>query len=83
MNERRYYSQEAKTQARRETVLLIAFALSVGVGIGSALALLFAPKSGDDLRDDLAHMMEKRVGGLEEQVKEVRNKLEERVSQRS
>lgn len=80
MNERRYYSQEAEMQAKREIALLTIFALAMGVSIGTVLALLFAPKKGEDIRDDIGKMIESQMGTVEKQIKDIREKVEERIS---
>lgn len=80
MAERTYYSEAAKQQARRERGLLIAIALSVGVGIGSVIALLFAPQEGDTTREDLTQGFDRRVKSMEKQVSELRSKLEDRIA---
>lgn len=56
-NDRVYYSHEAKTHAVREITRLMVFCLMVGLGIGAALALLFAPTSSKKVREDLTRMM--------------------------
>lgn len=54
MSNRKYYSIEAQNQARVERTLIAMCFLGVGLGIGTAIALLFAPQKGDELRDELA-----------------------------
>lgn len=80
MNERRYYSEEAKMEAQRERGLLVLLMLGLGLGVGAALALLFAPKAGEDIREDLSHVFDRRMGGLEKQVNDLRNRIEDRIS---
>jgi hypothetical protein len=58
MNERIYYSREAELRANREKIVTIILFLALGVGVGAALALLFAPKSGQQTRSDLAQAFE-------------------------
>jgi hypothetical protein len=52
-NNRMYYSREAAMRAERERLLLAALVAIVGVGFGMALAMLFAPQSGDKTRRGL------------------------------
>jgi gas vesicle protein len=80
MNERRYYSHEARLQAQREIALIILLTLLIGVGIGSLLALLFAPKEGEAIREDIGQEVDKRVGTIEKQVKGLRTRLEDYIS---
>ncbi len=56
-NDRVYYSHEAKIHAAGEMTRLMAFCLMVGLGIGAALALLFAPTSSKNVRKNLTKMM--------------------------
>jgi len=58
-NDRVYYSHDAETHAKREMAALTMFALTLGLGIGVMLALLFAPTSGKKARHDLAQSMGK------------------------
>lgn len=53
-NDRVYYSRDAETQAKRETVAFTVLALTLGLGIGALLALLLAPSSGKKVRHDIA-----------------------------
>lgn len=54
MTNRIYYSEEAKTYARRQNILFMMFALGVGLTIGAFLALLFAPAKGENTREEIA-----------------------------
>ena len=57
-SDRVYYSHEAEMHAvRNRTVLTLVF-LTFCLGIGAALALLFAPKSGRRVREDLTRTVE-------------------------
>lgn len=89
-NERVYYSRDAEVSAAREKTRLIALCLMMGMGIGSALALLFAPSSGKVIRHDLTksveaglqtgrETVEPMVKRLEAEVVELRKKVEERL----
>lgn len=90
MNDRTYYSHEAQLKVMRKTTALTVFFLALGLGIGSALALLFAPSAGAKTRHKLAQSMgdtlqtssdslEPMVKHLEEQFNELRKNVEERL----
>jgi gas vesicle protein len=68
---RNEYSREETSAATKLTYLL------VGGGIGAILALLFAPKSGEELRHDIAEASRK---GLEKG-KEAAHQLQERAGE--
>jgi len=53
MASRKYYSEEAKQRAQAERTFLALLFTGLGLSIGAALALLFAPMDGDKLRDEL------------------------------
>ena len=87
-NNRIYYSNNAKMHSIRKNSALIVLAL----GIGAAIALMFAPNSGEKTREDLAHGLEQGVNKghdmtdptlkrLEKEMAELRQKLEEKVDE--
>ena len=89
-NDRIYYSHDAETLAKREMTALTMLALTLGLGIGALLALLFAPSSGKKVRHNLAQsveaglndgreVVEPVVKRLEEEFAELRKKVEERL----
>lgn len=89
-NDRIYYSHDAEIHAMRDRSLLILVFLTVGLGIGAVLALLFAPSSGKTTRRDLAESVEgglntgretiePMVKRLEDQFNELRKNIEERL----
>ncbi|MDZ4765388.1 MAG: YtxH domain-containing protein [Chloroflexota bacterium] len=53
LNNRMYYSRDAEIRAERDRLMLAALVAIVGVGFGMALAMLFAPQSGDKTRRGL------------------------------
>ncbi len=65
------YEKEENTASTKLTYLLI------GGGIGAILALLFAPKSGQELREDIADVTRK---GLEKS-RETATHLQERAGE--
>ena len=90
-NDRVYYSHDAETQAKREMAAFTMLALTLGLGIGALLALLFAPTSGKKARHALARSMgedwengrdavDPLVKRLEEKFGELLKNAEERLS---
>jgi gas vesicle protein len=90
MNQRIYYSQEAEQRANREKTIAIVLFLALGVGIGALLALLFAPRSGGQIRQEIASTFEEgfdtgrdatttAVQRLEKSFAELSKKLEDRL----
>ncbi len=91
MNNRIYYSRDAEIQANRERAGAILLFMVLGLGIGAVLALLFAPKSGDKTRAELASTLEdsldtgrdattKAVSRLEKDFSDLRKRVEERLA---
>lgn len=87
-NNRTYYSNDAKMRATRNTSALLILAL----GVGAAIALMFAPNSGEKTREDLTHGLEQGVSKghdmaeptlkrLEKELAELRQKLEDKVDE--
>lgn len=58
MSSRIYYSQEAEVQAQRERVVLALIVAGMGITLGMVMALLFAPKTGDETRRELNERLE-------------------------
>lgn len=74
--DRIYYSQDAKDHAMRDRGVLIAAFLTFGLGVGAAVALLFAPNSGKKTRHDLAKNVNKGLTAGRENLDSVVSKLE-------
>jgi gas vesicle protein len=90
MNERIYYSREAEMQAQRARTVMAVAVMVVGMGVGTIMALLFAPKPGRDTREALAdsagHMYEnsrestgKMIESLRKDFDKFRSDVEERL----
>ncbi len=86
-----YYSRDAEMRVARERITLTLVCVFLGLGIGSILALLFAPAPGKQTRDELAHSLEHGVNSGRERVEpamsqiqreltDLRRKVEERLS---
>jgi gas vesicle protein len=54
MNDRIYYSREAEDLAAQQRTILALVVMLLGLGLGAIVALLFAPRKGDDVRKDIA-----------------------------
>lgn len=90
MNERIYYSREAEMQARRAQIVLALGVMIIGAGIGTVIAILFAPQSGKETRSTLAEGAEaaykdgretttKVVDNLRKEFDKFRHDVEERL----
>jgi gas vesicle protein len=53
----------------------------LGVGVGSLIGILFAPKPGEDTREYLSQSVQKKVRGLQERAEDVIKRGKEVVSQ--
>ena len=51
MNQRMYYSEAAKRRAMAERIAIALGSAILGAGIGTIMALLFAPSDGEDNRE--------------------------------
>jgi gas vesicle protein len=92
MNNRMYYSEEAKTYARRQKIFSMVVSLSLGLSLGALLALLFAPAKGENTRDELASTLSDGLSNgrdatqtvlaqLGEELSALRKSVEERIGQ--
>ena len=54
MNDRIYYSREAEHRVHQQRMILALFGMALGLSIGGVMALLFAPRSGEENRKALA-----------------------------
>jgi gas vesicle protein len=80
MSQRVYYSDEARRQVQRETAMIIAVVLALGVSIGTAIAMLFAPKRGEEVREDIAEVTDGAMKRLEKQFHTLREQVEDRLA---
>lgn len=93
MNDRIYYSRDAEMQAMRERALAVGIFMVLGLGVGAVLALMFAPKSGSQVRKELASGIDDRLDSgrettnktlhrLEKDFADLRKRVEDRLSDR-
>ena len=54
MNDRIYYSKEAEDLAAQQRTILALVVMLLGLGLGAVVALLFAPRKGDEVRKEIA-----------------------------
>jgi gas vesicle protein len=90
MSDRIYYSKEAEQYANTERLVLAVLVLITGLGIGTVLALLFAPQEGRETRKHIAdgaeHILDnsratgnKVVENVVDSVGKIRRTVEDRV----
>lgn len=70
MNDRIYYSREAEQMAAQQRTILALVVMLLGLGLGAVVALLFAPRKGEDIRNEIA----KEAGTIYENGRETTNK---------
>jgi gas vesicle protein len=58
MSDRVYYSREAEMRAQRERTMMAIVLLGFGLGVGAIMALLFAPRSGEEVRKEITDRIE-------------------------
>jgi gas vesicle protein len=76
MNDRIYYSRDAEIQAMRDRNVAMLAVLVIGVTIGTALALLFAPRSGEKTRAQISDALEQGFDEGRKQGNETIERLE-------
>jgi len=80
-SDRVYYSRDAEIHAKREMAAFTLFALTLGLGIGALLALLFAPWSGKKTRHELAKSMGEEWETGRDAVDPLAKRVEERFGE--
>lgn len=90
-NERTYYSHDAEMREMRNRTVFTLLFMTLGLGLGAVLALLFAPSSGKDTRHEIAgnvedglqagrENLEPTIKKLEKEFSEFRKNVEERLN---
>jgi gas vesicle protein len=80
-NDRIYYSHDSEVQAQRFQAMLTFLFLLFGLGIGAALALLFAPKSGEQVREALAKNVKDGLQSGRENIEPVVKRIEKEFAE--
>jgi gas vesicle protein len=80
-NERIYYSHDSEVQAQRFHAMLTFLFLVFGLGLGAALALLLAPKSGKKIREDLARNVKEGLQSGRKKIKPVVKRIEKEFAE--
>ena len=78
-NSRIYYSQEAETKAMRQITILTVLWLTLGLGVGAVMALLYAPTAGKKTRQNLTKNLEESLSSGQDAVDPVIKRLEKEV----
>jgi gas vesicle protein len=90
MSDRIYYSKEAEERALRERTVVALIVLGLGLGFGAALALLFAPRSGEEVRHEISRQANyaaesgrdqtnRALDSLQRDIKNLRDDVEDRL----
>lgn len=81
MGQRKYYSREAEQRANRERAIIIMLFLGIGLSIGAVMALLFAPKSGAEIRGEINKAFESGVLSGRDTTNSVVERLEQEFAE--
>jgi gas vesicle protein len=79
MANRIYYSEEAETRMKRQRLVSALLFTGLGIGIGSAVALLLAPNDGETTRELIADTLEEGFQRGRESTDEALRQLEQDV----
>ena len=90
MNNRVYYSENARQRAQRKQLIIVMAVAGISLGVGVIVSLLFAPDSGEnvrsEIRDQLEELIERgtvvtrdAVDGVSQQAQHVREEGEDKV----
>jgi len=90
VNERVYYSEEARRNAQRQQMIVAMAVAGVSLGLGAIIALLLAPDSGENIRDEIRNQLDEllergstatrdAVNNMGHQAQDVREQVEDRI----
>lgn len=78
-NSRIYYSEEAENKMKKRQLVDALLFTGLGIGIGSAVALLLAPNNGETNREIIANALEEGYERGRETTDEALSQLEKEV----
>lgn len=81
MTDRVYYSREAEVRAQQRQFILVVVATVFSMTIGAVIALLLAPRRGDEFRRVLGDQIEGVVGAGQKFADQVRQQVEDHVAE--
>lgn len=79
MSDRMYYSKEAEVRAQRQQFLLVLAATTLSLSFGVIIALLLAPRSGEEVRKVLGEQIDDAYKAGRDLAENVRRDVEDRV----
>jgi gas vesicle protein len=74
-----YYSREAEVEAQRNQFVLVLVAAAISLSIGALVALLLAPRKGEEMRRILGEQLDTAVTPVRDLAEHVKKDVEERV----
>jgi gas vesicle protein len=79
-NERIYYSHDTASRAMRARAIVTIVFMTLGIGIGAAIALLFAPSSGKETREEIMENVEDGLDAGQDKLEPTMKKLGKQFS---
>ncbi|MCA9903872.1 MAG: YtxH domain-containing protein [Anaerolineae bacterium] len=79
MSDRMYYSKEAEARAQRQQFLLVLAATAISLSVGVIIAILLAPRSGEEVRKVLGDQIDDAYKAGRDLADHVRRDVEDRV----
>lgn len=79
MNERVYYSDATRRNAQRQQMIIVMAVASVSLSLGALIALLFAPESGDAIRNEIKDQLDDLLKRGAVVTQDAREEVEERI----
>ncbi len=58
MSQRTYYSEEARKTAQRQQFILAMAVAGISLSLGALVALLFAPDTGENIRNEIRSVLD-------------------------
>jgi gas vesicle protein len=83
MNERTYYSREAEQRAQQQRTAVALVVMAFGLMLGAVITLLFAPRSGEEMRrvvtGQVGEATSSAFESLRKEFEHLRSDVEERL----